>query len=315
MSASRTVSATGGDDRARRGDRVVSSRRRWRGASVNVLYLPAVLLMLAFVAYPLYEAVSLSFSQWNGYSQHRTFVGLDNYQRMLHDPHLLRIVVNTLIYGFGSMFFQNVFGLAIALFLDKRLRGHSIVRAIVYLPVMISGLIMGYIISFFVRYDGGVLNEILGFFGAAPVDFMADGNRGVAIITAVNVWQFTGICMVIYLGGLQNISKEYLESATLDGAIGWARFRYITVPLLVPAMATAVVVNLIGGLKLFDVIMSLTAGGPGFATHSLSSYISNQYFQAQNAGYSAALGIFTFVLIAIVSTIFTRAFRARSVEA
>lgn len=271
--------------------------------------------MIAFVAYPLYEAVSLSLSQWNGYSQDRAFIGLDNYRRMLTDPHLVPIIRNTLVYGFGSTLLQNIFGLAIAIFLDQRLRGHAIIRTFVYLPVMISGLIMGYIISFFVRYDRGVFNEIIGVFGVAPIDFMADGTRGVAIITAINIWQFTGICMIIYLGGLQSISRDYIEAATIDGAGEWARFRHITVPLLVPAMATAVVVNLIGGLKLFDVIVSLTSGGPGFATHSLSSYISNQYFQAQNAGYSAALGILTFVLIGAVSTVFVRVFHARNVEA
>jgi len=312
MPADLTVAEAGA--RLERDTRRAPAQRRRRGASINLLYLPAALLMLAFVAYPLYQAVALSFSRWNGYSQNRPFVGFDNYLHMFQDPNLGPIILNTVVYGFGSALLQNVFGLAIAVFLDKRMRGHSVVRTFVYLPVMISGLIMGYIISLFVRYDGGVFNEILGLFGVAPIDYMAEPWRGVAIVTLINVWQYTGICMVIYLGGLQSIPQSQIESAMLDGAGGWARFRYVTFPLLTPAIATAVVINVIGGLKLFDVIVSLTGGGPGFATHSLSSYISNQYFSAQNAGYSAALGILTFVLIAVVSTFFTRAFRARNVE-
>jgi raffinose/stachyose/melibiose transport system permease protein len=290
-------------------------RRRWRGASVNLLYLPALFLTLAFVAYPLYEVLSLSLNQWNGYSQVRSFVGFDNYVRLTQDGYLPSILGNTLIYGFGSALLQNVFGLGIALFLDRRLRGHSAVRAMVYLPVMISGLIMGYIISLFVQYDGGVFNEILGIFGVAPVDFMANPTRAVLIIMAINVWQYTGVTMIIYLGGLQSIPHALLESARLDGAGSWATFRHVTAPLLVPAISTAVVLNLIGGLKLFDVIVSMTGGGPGFATHSLSSYISNQYFNAQKAGYSAALGVLTFALIATMSSLLTRMFRARQVEA
>jgi raffinose/stachyose/melibiose transport system permease protein len=151
-------------------------------------------------------------------------------------------------------------------------------------------------------------------FDLNPVDFMANGKRGVLIILIINVWQYAGISMVIYLAGLQNISQMYYEAAVIDGTGPFGRFVHITLPLIVPAMSTAVVMNLIGGLKLFDVIQSLTAGGPGFATHSLSTYISNQYFKAQNAGYSAAVGIMTFFLIIFISTIFTHFFRSREVE-
>ena len=111
--------------------------------------------------------------------------------------------------------------------------------------------------------------------------------------------------MVIYMAGLQNIPAMYLEAAEIDGATSWQRFRHITFPLLLPSISSAVVLNLIGGLKLYDVSVSLSGGGPGFSTHSLASYVSNQYFKAQNAGYSASVGIFTFLFIMAVSNIFT----------
>jgi len=281
---------------------------------INLFYVPALLLMLMFVAYPLFEAIRISLTKWNGYSQNFTYVGIENFLYMLKDKNLHLAFRNTLVYGFGSAFFQNLLGLFFALFLNSRFRGHSIVRTFIYLPVMISGLIMGYIIYYFVQYNGGVFNEILNWFGQAPVDFMADGARGVAIITFINIWQYTGISMVIYMAGLQNIPSVYYEAATIDGANSWHCFKNITLPLIVPAMSTGVVMNLIGGLKLFDVIQSLTGGGPGFATHSLSTYISNQYFKAQNAGYSAAVGIATFFFIAVVATAFTKFFAKREVE-
>jgi raffinose/stachyose/melibiose transport system permease protein len=287
--------------------------RKWHSA-INLFYLPAVVMMLVFVVYPLADAFRISFTQWNGYSQHYAYIGLDNFKRMFSDKNLHLALKNTILYGSGSALFQNIFGLAFALYLNIRFKGHGIVRTFIYLPVMISGLIMGYIIYFFVQYNGGVFNEMRSWFAMNPVDFLADGRRGVLIILIINIWQYAGISMVIYLAGLQNIARMYYEAAVIDGTGPFGRFVHITLPLIVPAMSTAVVMNLIGGLKLFDVIQSLTAGGPGFATHSLSTYISNQYFKAQNAGYSAAVGIMTFFLIIFISTLFTHFFRGREVE-
>jgi raffinose/stachyose/melibiose transport system permease protein len=281
---------------------------------MNFFYVPALLLMMLFVAYPFFEAVRLSFTKWNGYSQNQIFVGFDNYLKLLHDDNFHQSLKNTIVYGFGSAILQNILGLSFAIFLNSRFRGHNIVRTIIYLPVMISGLIMGYIISFFVQFRGGVFNEILSWFGAASIDYMADGIRGVTIITLVNSWQYAGIAMIIYIAGLQNIPQVYYDAASIDGAAVWQKFRNITIPLIVPAMATAVVQNIIGSLKLYDVIVSLSQGGPGFATHSLSTYISNQYFKAQNAGYSAAVGVFTFVFILMISTFFFKYFRNKEVE-
>lgn len=281
---------------------------------MNLFYIPALLLMALFVAYPFSQAVKLSFMSWNGYSQNKVFVGLQNYAKLLTDENFHTALKNTLIYGFGSALLQNVIGLSLAVFLNSKFRGHSVVRTVVYLPVMISGLIMGYIISFFVQYRGGVLNEIFGWLNLAPLDWMADGSRGVLIITLINSWQYAGISMIIYIAGLQNIPKSYYEAAAIDGASKWALFKNITLPLIIPAMSTAVIQNIIGSLKLYDVIVSLSEGGPGFATHSLSTYISNQYFKAQNAGYSAAVGIFSFVFIMFVSIFFNKYFAKKEVE-
>ncbi|SHL05271.1 raffinose/stachyose/melibiose transport system permease protein [Anaerocolumna jejuensis DSM 15929] len=285
-----------------------------RNRAMNLFYIPALVFMLLFVAYPFSEAVRISFTKWNGYSQNQIFIGLDNYKKLFTDSNFHLALKNTLIYGFGSAFLQNAFGLAFAIFLNSKFKGNSIVRTIIYLPVMISGLIMGYIISFFVQYRGGVINEIIGWFGMAPIDYMASGARGVIIITLINSWQYIGISMIIYIAGLQNISNVYYEAAGIDGASKWQQFKNITVPLIIPAMSTAVVQNIIGSLKLYDVIISLSGGGPGFSTHSLSTYISNQYFKAQNAGYSAAVGIFTFLFIMIVATAFSRYFTQKEVE-
>lgn len=285
-----------------------------RMSMINLFYVPVIILFAVFVIYPLIKGIYLSFTNWNGYSQKYDIVGLENYTRMLTDKNIHRAFLNTLIYGMGSTLLQSVFGLGFALFLNAKFIGKSAARTIIYLPVMIASLIMGYIMYFFFTYDGGALNDILILFGMTPVDWMADGTRGVIILTLVNAFQFVGISMVIYLAGLQGISTMYYEAAEIDGVGKWGQFRYITLPLLIPAISSAVILNLIGGLKLFDIIMALTSGGPGYDTHSLSTLVHRTYFGSENAGYASAIGLMAFVLIMIISNVFVKLFEKREVE-
>ena len=122
------------------------------------------------------------------------------------------------------------------------------------------------------------------------------------------------IGLIIYLAGIQGVSQSYLEAATVDGANAWERFRFIILPLLVPALSSSVIYNLIGGLKLYDVIIALTDGGPAKKTHSLATYIANRYFDAERAGYAAAIGVFSFVMIMIISMIVNAYFRKKEVD-
>lgn len=278
-------------------------KKNREGLIMNLFYLPAVALLLFFVVYPLLRGIHISFTNWNGYSQSYKYVGFRNYVKVFSDPNVGIALINTLIYGIGSTLLQNLLGLGFALLLNRGLRGSSLVRTVVYMPVMVSALVMGYIMYFLVQYSGGAINDIVMLFGNPPVDFLADGTRAVVIITLVNSLQFCGVSMVIYLAGLQNIPTMYYEAVALDGADGWGQFRHVTMPMLVPAVNSAVVLNLIGGLKLYDVIKALTNGGPSFRSHSLSTLITYNYFSAQKAGYSAVIGILTFVLVMVVSNI------------
>nr|WP_173023543.1 MULTISPECIES: sugar ABC transporter permease [unclassified Pseudoflavonifractor] len=281
---------------------------------MNLFYLPAVLLFLVFVIYPFIQGGFLSLTNWNGYSQSYKMVGLKNYVRLFTDGNVGTAFLNTLIYGFGSTLLQNVLGLAMALFLNGKFRGRSVLRTVIYLPVMIAPLIMGYVMYFFFSYNRGAINDIVLALGGQMVDWMASGPRAVAIMTVVNALQFVGVSMVIYLAGLQNIPQMYYEAAAMDGIGKAAQLRYITLPLLMPAIQSAVVVNLIGGLKLFDIIMALTSGGPGYASHSLSTLVHRTYFGSENAGYASAIGLVSFLLIMVIGTLVTRYFTKKEVE-
>lgn len=285
-----------------------------RNRRMNLLYLPALVLVLMFVLLPLLTSIKTSFYNWNGYSPVKKFIGMKNYLDLLQDENFKTAFLNTILYGFGSTILQNVLGLALALFLNTKFAGHKVVRTIVYLPVMISGIDYGIYHVFCGSKYQAAINEILGWIGIQGRDWMASGNVGKVFITLINSWQYCGICMVIYMAGLQNISRMYYEAAAIDGAGTFQTFRSITLPLLIPAMSSAFVINLIGGLKLYDVVVSLSGGGPGFETSSLSWYIDNRYFKAEQAGYASAVGVVMFLFILLCSLILNGYFRKKEVE-
>jgi len=293
-------------------------RRRGFGARrsglINLLYVPAILLFAVFTVYPLISGVGFSFTNWDGYSPEKPFVGLENYLRLFQDETFRQVLGNTFIYGIGSMVIQQILGLALALALDRPMRGRGVARAIIYLPVLVSPVIMGTMYYLLFQFNNGAFNDIVVAFGGERVAWLSQPSAAVAIIVAVNSLQFVGISMIIYLAGLQSIPQTYYEAAMLDGAGAWQRFTGITVPLLQPAFATSVVLNLIGGLKLFDVIKVLTNGGPGYSTNSVSSLIGITYFENQSAGYASAMGVVLFVIIAIFTLALNALLNRRRLE-
>lgn len=269
---------------------------------VNIMYLPAIILFLIFVFYPFFKGILISFTDWNGFSKGYNNVGFENYKALIKDENVMLALKNTIIYGLGSTIIQQIFGMGYAIFLNNEFRGRNFTRTVIYLPVMISGLIMGYMWYFIFKYDG-ILSEIFLMFGVEDLNLLANGKVGIWLLTFINSIQYCGVSMLIYLAGLQNIPKMYYEAADIDGATKFKQFVNITLPMLRPAIVTSFVLNLIGGLKLFDVIKSLTNGGPGYTTHSLSTLIDKVYFGTQNAGYSSTIGIFLFTIIFTASVI------------
>jgi raffinose/stachyose/melibiose transport system permease protein len=279
------------------------------------MYLPALLAVSLFIIYPFLNGIKISFTNWNGFSQTYKYVGFDQYTRMLTDPDTWLIVKNTLLYGLGSTIFQNVIGLLYAILLHQSIRMKSIARTIIFLPVIISPLIMGYIWYFFFSYQGGALNDVLLALGLAEINALGNPDINTWLIVFVNTYQFVGIAMIIYLAGLQSISKDFYEAAQLDGASSFNQFKNITLPLLIPSITINMVLNIIGGLKLFDVILALTGGGPGNASQSMSTFMYDLYFAKQDAGYAATQGILMTLIILVLSLSALIYFRSKEVEA
>lgn len=283
-----------------------SWRDRFKGASVNLFYAPALIMLVLFSLYPLISGIGISLTSWDGFNPEKIFVGLSNYVTMLRDANFRMTLINTFIYGIGSTIVQQVLGLGLALLLNSKIKGRNLMRAIIYLPALVSAVIMGTMYYFIFQYDTGALNTILSALGLEKVVWFQNATTALIIILVVNSVQFVGTSMIIYLAGLQGLDQSVVEAASLDGASGWKMFWNITLPGLAPSFTTSVVLNLIGGLKLFDVIKVLTGGGPGYSTNSVSSYISIQYFDNQNAGYAAAMGVVLFIIIAVVTTVMNK---------
>jgi ABC-type sugar transport systems, permease components len=279
----------------------------------NILYLPALLLFAIFVVYPFFDGIRIAFTNWNGFSQHYAYVGFKNFKRLATDSNVRLAFWNTLIYGFGSTVLQQVLGLSCAVILDGRGLGRTIAKTIIYLPVLISAVIMGYMWYYVFQLDGA-LNDIVVLLGGEKRLWLSSAGSAIGMIVAVNTIQYMGISMVIYSAGLQAIPKMYYEAAQIEGAGSWTQFRRITLPLLYPAVVTSVTINLIGGLKLFDVIRAMTGGGPGYTTHSLATLIHSNYFFSQQAGFAAAIGLLLFVSILLITIVLQAAFKERAVQ-
>lgn len=209
-------------------------------------------------------------------------------------------VINTLLFALGSATLLNVVGFIYALILDQNFKLKKLVRAVVYLPAVISPLIMGYIWYFILQPERGFLS-VLGNSLHLPIlqgNWLGNRYTAIWILIIVNVWQYAGMTMVIYLAGLQSIPVEIYEAAKIDGAGYFQNLFCITIPLMVRSIKINVITNIIGSLSVFDIIVALTDGGPGYSTESLSVYIMRMCY-GSFTGYSTAVAIILFILILI----------------
>ncbi len=268
-----------------------------RGAH-EYMALPAFLLFSLFFLYPFARGVGMSLTDWDGFSS-PNFVGLRNFAAFFGDSRALADVAHTLLFALASTPLLNVAGLCLALLLSARFRGRDVVRAAVYLPAVISPMIMGSIWYLLLQPKRGILFEMMREFGLGMAgNWMNSGATAIAMVIVVNVWQFAGMTMVVYLAGLQAIPEEHFEAARIDGANAWQIFGRITLPGLMPALRINVITNIIGSMSVFEVILALTNGGPGYETESLSIYIMRMSY-GNKAGYSTAVALVLFAIILV----------------
>ena len=287
------------------------SRRRTQLQYLS-LVLPGMVIFTVGLILPMFLAMYYSLTSWNGMTVEKPFVGLSNYVRMFADSYAGNAWLFTLKFTFWNTIIENVAAILLAVALDSGIKGQKLLRTVFFVPCLISAVVVGFV---WLKIYGNVLPALFKSLGidANPMLFGKESTVLGGFLIANN-WQWIGYWMLIYLAALQSIPGDLYEAAKVDGASAFQRFRYVTMPLLIPAITSAVIVNLIGSLKLNDVIVSLTNGGPGHGTHSLSTFITLNYFRLEKAGYASAIGVFMFAFIMLVSTVTNRYFRKKEVE-
>ncbi len=289
------------------------ARRGFGGQWHLFMALPAFLLFSLFFLYPLARSIGLSLTDWNGIGT-PVFVGLGNFAAFFNDARALGDVRTTVLFALGSAPLLNLFGLLYALLLSEGFRGRGVARAVVYLPAVISPLIMGYLWYFLLQPYRGLLATVLSGAGArVTLNWLARPGSALVVLVLVNVWQYVGMTMIVYLAGLKSIPPEMYEASRIEGAGRAATLRYVTLPLLAPAIRVNVVTNIIGSLSVFDVIVSLTDGGPGYASESLSYYILRMVYGSQT-GYSTAVAMILFIIILVPVVVVLRLMRRAQYE-
>ncbi len=261
--------------------------------------LPVFILFGIFFLYPLVKGIGMSLTDWDGIRK-ASFIGLDNFIAFFQDERAINDIKTTLLFALGSAPLLNIVGLGYALLMDSKFKGKGIARMIIYLPAIISPLIMGYIWYLLLQPGRGFLYHVMDNMGKGELfpTWTAGYTTSMVVLVLVNVWQYAGMTMVIYLAGLQAIPGELYEAAKMDGATSGGRFRYVTLPLLIPSIRINVVTNIIGSLSVFDIVMSLTGGGPGYYTETLSIYIMRMCYGSKT-GYSTAVAIIMFFIILV----------------
>jgi raffinose/stachyose/melibiose transport system permease protein len=278
----------------------------------HFMAVPAIILFALFFIYPLTQGIGISLTDSNGITK-PDFVGLQNFMEFFHDDRAKKDVANTVLFALGSAPLLNIFGFLYALVLDRSFKGKALVRAIIYLPAVISPLIMGYVWYFILQPGRGFLFHLLGAMGLKGGNWLADADSALLVLIIVNVWQFVGMTMIIYLAGLQSIPKELYEACEIDGAGSGKKLWYVTIPMLVQSIKINVVTNIIGSLSVFEIIIALTDGGPGYSTESLSIYILRKLYGSYT-GYSTAVAMILFIMIVVPVFVFMRYIRKQEFE-
>lgn len=274
------------------------------------LIAPAMAVFLVFSLYPIGYMVYLSLFKWNMIGP-MTFIGMKNYASMLASPEFFQVLGTTLRYMAGSVLASMALSLLLALHLRKSTRLNRFLQASVFAPFIISLVSISFIWMWFMDTDFGLLNYIIGLFGAKPLGWLSDPKVALSSLVIVSVWKSLGYDTLLLVAGLQAIPAWLYEAAALDRASPLTTFRRITLPMLSPTLFFVALTNIIASFKSFETISIMTQGGPINSTNTLVNYIYQYGFQFFKIGYASALGVALMVLIGLFTIAYFRALSRR----
>jgi ABC-type sugar transport system permease subunit len=264
--------------------------------------LPTVIFFLFFIAYPFFRALGISLTEWAGYDEPR-FVGLKNFVNLTRDRVFWISLKNTFVFTVATTVLQTVLPLLVAVLLNAGWRGGIFFRTVFFIPVIVSFLVTALLWRMIYDATFGILNSLLTAVGLDSWTraWLALPETVLPAIIVVSLWASLGFYMLIFYAGLQGIPTELYEAASMDGANAWQRLLHVTVPLLWPVTTVVMVINIIGGIRVFDVVYVMTTGGPNHASEVLGTYLYVTAFGATGGGspsmgYAAAIGVVILIL-------------------
>ena len=292
------------------------SRRSWaRLASLAPVAWLAIGLYIAFLLYPIASSLLTSFTDRNPLRAESAFVGFDNYRQLFTDPRLLTSLRFTLVVVIVVTIASNVVGLGFAMLLNRPSVGYRLMRTLIFIPQVLSGVIVAFIWRSILTQNG-LLNTFLRNIGLAdqPVSWIGTPDLALLSVCVVVSWATIAFATVVYVAALQSVPGELYEAARIDGASAVGRFRFVTLPMIAPGMTISIVLCLITTFKLYDVIAVLTGGGPANTTQTTAFYLITVAFTTNRFGYASAIAILLLVATTVVAYSLTGLLRRREAD-
>ena len=291
--------------------------KKFRLDKVAITFIaPAFFFYTLFIIVPTLSSVYYSFTSWDGINPNIRFIGFANYREIFTSARFANALKNTVILTLFISILENAFALALALIVDNVRWMKNLFRSAFYIPVLISGIVSGFIWKIMYNYNFGAINSILESIGLGEwkQDWLGNTKLTLIMVGVVLVWKGAGYYMIIYLASLQSVSTDIIEAAEIDVAGPIQKFRSITLPLISGAFTINFTLSLINGLKVFDQISVMTDGGPGFTTETLVYLLYKVGFNEGRQGFGTAVGIVLLFIIIILNTIQQKFLRSREVQ-
>jgi raffinose/stachyose/melibiose transport system permease protein len=281
----------------------VRVRRKW--LAIALFLAPAVALYAIFLIVPVVQAVRYSLYDWNGLGKLSDYIGLDNYHEAFGDPAFRQAMGHNGILVVLSLAFQLPLALGVALLLNRRLRGRSLLRLIFFTPYVLSEAITAVIFLQILQPDG-LADEFLRSIGLGGLVqlWLADLSLVFYTLFVVITWKYIGFAIILFLAGLQGIPSELHEAAAMDGASSWTSLRFVTLPLLGPTIRIWAFLAIIGSIQLFDIVWIMTLGGPAGASSTMATYMVDQGVNSYRIGYATSVAVILFGICFVVSILY-----------
>jgi ABC-type sugar transport system permease subunit len=264
---------------------------------------PNLFLLGLFLFGPLVWAFAMSFQAKRSFGPGE-WSGVDNFTRLLGDDVFWRALLNTAVFTVATVPVGVLAGLGLALLMDKAMPGRGFFRTIVYLPIVLSTLVVSLVGLLLFDESIGIINGILADLGIGDVAWQSDGRLAMTSVVLMTLWTRIGFSMLVYIAALQDVDPEMVEAARVDGATSWKVVRHIVVPTLRPSTFFLVVVNMIWSFQVFDIVYVMTNGGPGYSTTMLVTYAYDEGFgPARNFGYGSAIGVVLFLITVVITLV------------